>query len=298
MIHDVNMVYKNIEFVCNDIKTNLPQIKNIEYFSDGCAGQYKNCKNMLNLCFHCEDFGSTAKWNFFATSHGKQPCDGIGGTVKRLATLASLQRDMDNHTLSPQTMYKYCNENIEGINFIFISSEDLTLVRTAFKERLDTANTIPGTRSYHQFVPLGNQKVGTKLCSVDEEFALIHEFGNIQITTVNLVPGNYACVSYEQKWWIGVIEDINLEEKDVLVKFMCPNGPARSFKWPPKESQCWIPVHIICKVEVPITKTGLCYYLAKDDLIIFLNYFPKKVEIFIFMSLLCLTHSFFKYYVL
>nr|XP_047122569.1 uncharacterized protein LOC124806053 [Hydra vulgaris] len=145
MIHDVNMVYKIIEVVCNDIKTNLPQIKNIEYFSDGCAGQYKTCKNMLNLCFHCEDFGFTAKWNFFATSHGKQPCDGIGGTVKRLATLASLQRNIDNHVLSPQAMYKYCNENIEGINFIYISSEDLTLARTALKERLDTANTIPGT---------------------------------------------------------------------------------------------------------------------------------------------------------
>nr|XP_047140235.1 uncharacterized protein LOC124815519 [Hydra vulgaris] len=30
--------------------------------------------------------------------------------------------------------------------------------------------------------------VGTKLCSVDEKFALIHDFGNIQIITVNLVP--------------------------------------------------------------------------------------------------------------
>nr|XP_047131778.1 uncharacterized protein LOC124810743 [Hydra vulgaris] len=169
---------------------------------------------------------------------------------------------MGNHILSPQTMYKYCNENIEGINFIYISSEDLTLVRTALKERLDTANTIPGTRSYHQFVPLDHQKGGTKLCSVDEEFALIHDLKR----TVNLVPVDYACVSYKQKWWIGVIEDINLEEKDVLVKFMCPNAPARSFKWPPKESQCWIPdAQIICKVEVLITKTGLCYYLSKKD---------------------------------
>ncbi|XP_065672326.1 uncharacterized protein LOC136090149 [Hydra vulgaris] len=135
---------------------------------------------------------------------------------------------MGNHILSTQAMYKYCNENIEGVHFIYISSEDLFLVRNTLKERLDTANTIPGTRSYHQFIPLGYQKVGTKLCSVDEEFALIHDFGNIQIT-VNLVPGDFACVSYEQKGWIGVIEDINLKEKDVLVKFMCPNGPERLF---------------------------------------------------------------------
>ena len=33
-----------------------------------------------------------AERHLFATSHGKGPCDGIGGTVKRLATRASLQR--------------------------------------------------------------------------------------------------------------------------------------------------------------------------------------------------------------
>ena len=159
MIHDVSVVYKIIDVVSNDIKINLPQIKNIEYFSDGCAGQYKNCKNILNLCFHHEDFGLSSKWNFFATSLGKQPCDGIGGTVKCLATLASLQRNMCNHILPPQAMFKYCNENVEGVDFIYISSEDLTLVRNTLKERLDTANTIPGTRSFHQFVPLGHQKV-------------------------------------------------------------------------------------------------------------------------------------------
>ena len=26
----------------------------------------------------CKGFNLTAKWSFFATSHGKQPCDGIG----------------------------------------------------------------------------------------------------------------------------------------------------------------------------------------------------------------------------
>jgi hypothetical protein len=66
--------------------------KKILYFSDGCAGQYKNCKNFINLCHHKEDFGIEAEWNFFATSHGKGPCDGVGGTVKRLAAKASLQR--------------------------------------------------------------------------------------------------------------------------------------------------------------------------------------------------------------
>ena len=45
----------------------------------------KNYKNFVNLCYHQEDFGVAAEWVFFATSHGKSPCDGIGGSVKQHA---------------------------------------------------------------------------------------------------------------------------------------------------------------------------------------------------------------------
>ena len=47
----------------------------------GPLGQYKNRFNFINLCFHQEDFGLLAEWNFFTTSHGKTACDGIGGTA-------------------------------------------------------------------------------------------------------------------------------------------------------------------------------------------------------------------------
>ena len=105
--HDVPFVFQVQKLVINDLKTNLPQIKNIEYFSDGCGGQYKNRKNFYNLCQHKDEFGITAKWHFFATSHGKQPCDGIGGTVKRLVTKASLQRDVSNQILDHKVMFEF-----------------------------------------------------------------------------------------------------------------------------------------------------------------------------------------------
>ena len=37
------------------------------------------------------DFQLAAEWNFFAMSHGKNPCDNIGGIAKRLVANASLQ---------------------------------------------------------------------------------------------------------------------------------------------------------------------------------------------------------------
>ena len=67
----------------------------------------------MNLFFHHHDRGGiTADWNFFGTSHGKNICDGIGGTVKRLLTKASLQGNMLN---SLEEIYQFCTKNIKGI---------------------------------------------------------------------------------------------------------------------------------------------------------------------------------------
>jgi hypothetical protein len=40
----------------------------IEYFTDGCAGQYKNIKNFYNLCNHLKDFGIKAILGHFFPS--------------------------------------------------------------------------------------------------------------------------------------------------------------------------------------------------------------------------------------
>jgi len=96
--HNASFVYKVMEAIVGHVKVELvPNCKKIHYFSDGCAGQYKNRKHFYNLCFHASNFAVNCEWNFFATSHGKSPCDGIGGTVKRLTARASLQRTSSGH---------------------------------------------------------------------------------------------------------------------------------------------------------------------------------------------------------
>ena len=90
MEHDFAMVYQVQNEVLKKVLADLPETKDVTYFSDGCASQYKNRKKLFNLCQHSSEYGINAKWVFLATSHGKQPYDGIGGTVKRLTRLASL----------------------------------------------------------------------------------------------------------------------------------------------------------------------------------------------------------------
>ena len=43
---------------------------------------YKNYKNICNLLYHRDYFGLDAEWHFFATSHGKNACDGTGRLLK------------------------------------------------------------------------------------------------------------------------------------------------------------------------------------------------------------------------
>ena len=97
--HDTIAVHlfqrKLVDFPTQHFGGNKP--RNIYYMSDGCAAQYKNCKNFTNLCHHYTDFGVEAEWHFLPTSHGKSAGDGAGGTLKRTTTKASLQRPYEGH---------------------------------------------------------------------------------------------------------------------------------------------------------------------------------------------------------
>ena len=115
--------------------------------SDGCAIQYKNQKNLFNLSQHCSEFGIDAKWVFFATSHGKQPVD--GETVKRLTRLASLGRATGDQIVTPTAMFNFCKDPFEGINFIYLSKDEVDATKAEFAKRFDNIKVIPRTRSLH-----------------------------------------------------------------------------------------------------------------------------------------------------
>ena len=57
----------------------------------------KNSKNLTNLIHHQDYRQLSAEWHFFPTSHGKSPCDAMGGTVKCLVPQLSFQ---NNHILN------------------------------------------------------------------------------------------------------------------------------------------------------------------------------------------------------
>ena len=115
------MVYTFISALMPKIKCFIPELSKIYYYGDGCAGQYKKRFNFINLCYHKMDFDVECKWHFFATSHGKSACDGIGGVMKKMTAKARLQRPFENQILTPQNIYAFCIENFgEKISFFIL----------------------------------------------------------------------------------------------------------------------------------------------------------------------------------
>ena len=122
--HNTTAVYCFQKKLLNFLKSKFETVQKIYYFSDGSAAQYKNKKNFSKLCFHKKDFEVDAEWHFFATAHGKGPCDGVGGTVKRLATKACLQRPYDNQILTPHQLFDWAVENFKTVSFEFSTQEE------------------------------------------------------------------------------------------------------------------------------------------------------------------------------
>ena len=118
--HDQSAVHASLACALSFVKTKLPFIKKVLYFSDGAASQYKTYKAFFNLCLHEQDHNLKAEWHLFARSHRKSPCDGVGGTVKQLVANASLKANHDMCILRLKQLYQWGTKNITGIFFFFM----------------------------------------------------------------------------------------------------------------------------------------------------------------------------------
>lgn len=222
---DTIAVHSFISALVPHLKESLPHITKLIYFSDGAASQYKNYKNFTNLCHHKSDHGLEAEWNFFATSHGKSHCDGIGGTVKHLVARASLQATTNNHIITPFDMFQWASESIPGVTFLYVSSSDVSdnAAKYDLESRFMQASTLSGTRSHHSFRPISESQLRMKRLSADTFDSVV----SVSVTSRkeylsfnDLQPGKYVACTYDQVWYAGCVLELSEEHNDVLVSFM------------------------------------------------------------------------------
>lgn len=166
--HDTDSFHLFQSEAINLLKQEFENIRKIIYFSDGSSSQYKNKKNFKNICLHEEDYKISAEWHFFATSHGKGPCDGIGGTLKRLATRASLQPGQDPLT-TPKKLFDWASKNIDNISFLFCPLNKHKIHSEKLQARYHNLKPVTGTLKLHSFIPLSKTEAIVKHFSFQEE---------------------------------------------------------------------------------------------------------------------------------
>ena len=269
--HDSLMVYAFISNLIGDLKSKHQILTKVHYFSDGCAGQYKNCYNLMNLCKHYEDFGIDAEWNFFATSHGKNACDGIGGLVKRSLSKASLQRPLANQILTSEAVFNHCNENLStNIIFYHVSGTDINNYQEKLKDRFDLAQTVRGTRSFHKFVPHDQYQLKVFETSTDKSFDIRNITSkHISVNEVEVNLGNYVACIYNEVLWIGLVETYEEEFNDYLINFLYPQGIAKQYRFQNVPDKCYVPRENILDVLKTAKLTGgsrIIYSFNQEEL--------------------------------
>lgn len=203
---------------------------------------------------------------FFATSHGKSPCNGNGGTITRLVARVSLQATTGNHILNGKDFYSWGKVNIWEIEMLFVSTADIEECEVVLEPRLDDAKTIPGTRNYHSFVPVKSDSLQVQRISADVDGT------SVKVTSSSQAPASQSFTRgqiFSSRLRQGLVPECRGRyiARDLLVNFMrsCNLGTTiHSFVRPSTRGECWIPFeHVLpCTVQesLPVTNGRIKQY--------------------------------------
>ena len=118
------------------------------------------------------------------------------------------------------------------IDFLFLKNQEIGNIRVNMEERYKRADTVPGTRSFHQFTPISDSIKGAKCVSDDQYYAVQFDFNIVHLLGPRntLPPSQFVVYLHGRQYWVGIIMEVTTENLDVKVKFMHANLPTPSLK--------------------------------------------------------------------
>ncbi|CAH2008898.1 unnamed protein product [Acanthoscelides obtectus] len=130
--------------VISNLKTVLPNITTIHFFSDGPATQYRQKLNFYFIFTEIFKYNFVrVTWNFFEAGHGKGAADGIGGYLKRTAD----KKVATGSDISDSETFFHTLRNSSKVRLYLVTDNDIENV-----EKTVPKNVVPlqGTMQVHQ----------------------------------------------------------------------------------------------------------------------------------------------------
>ena len=93
-----------------------------------------------------------------------------------MLTKESSTRIRENQITTAQDAFSFCCDSISGIKFFFLPADELEDTRRSLQERYKVGHTIPGTRSFHVFIPVQAGVIAFKRTTEDAEMSGEHHF--------------------------------------------------------------------------------------------------------------------------
>ena len=155
LAHNAITVYVILRKLVPELKKLLPEVSYIHYFTDSPTSQYRNKTMFHILTKHQDEFGVPASWHCFEAGHGKGPCDGVGGTTKRMADeavqqLKAIIQDADEFFLRAQTQMAK-----SAIKYLFVTKESCTEAQKSIDD-FGNLQPVPGTMKLHAVIPIAS----------------------------------------------------------------------------------------------------------------------------------------------
>ena len=161
--HNFGHVFTIMKNIISEIKEIVPDLKMVHYWTDSPSSQYRNKSAFYVISDHENIFGVPAIWNYFESGHGKGPCDGVGGTSKRIADMAIKQgkiiiQDASDYFQKVQLLHK-------SAVYRFVSAEEIETNRQEVAEFNKSLVPIKGTMQVHQAGSVLTGKIKTCVTS-------------------------------------------------------------------------------------------------------------------------------------
>ena len=165
-------------------------------------------------------------------------------------------------------MFKFCKENIDSVSFYNIKKAEIYEICLNFAKPYSKAFTVPGTRSFHHFMPENNSSIKYKRFSKDENCIQFNIQGNnaVQIHVAEDIHlMDYVACIFDGVWWIGLVtesDDTNIDKNKMLNFSMV----FLSNFLGPIDDCCWVPNNnIIFKLQPPSTVSGRLYNITENE---------------------------------
>lgn len=178
--HSASTVCAFLDVIVPRIKELDTQVKNIHYWTDSPSSQYRNRFVFETIAKHQTIYGMKAIWNYFEAGHGKGPCDGLGGTTKRLADEAVRQGKVEIQ--DAKDFYEWASKsNMKEVDFVFVGKDICEKKKTEINNN-EPIKPVKDTMKLHAVVGISENAILIRVTSCYCELCMAGMYCNTWVS--------------------------------------------------------------------------------------------------------------------